>query len=412
MRKYPIPWQFFTAVWLSILLLQGCKGERSDASPNVYKVPLSDSCLFEPDHHYDVTYPDRPDPKQLIPLVIVIDPHGDGLTAMQKFRDALEDLPFVIAGSEKIRNNYENFEISLQNLYQDILEKYPVDPQRVFVAGFSGGARMALYYGLHNPANGIIMFGAGPGNLPSGYQSPRIYAVSGTRDFNFIEQYRPLFSGIRDHTAYVNDYFRGIHSWPPGRYIREAVVFSLRDETESFKEISNNLSLEFLQEYDSLRNAEDLFFAGKALEKAWYFSTESKQQKALLEKINAFASDEEWMACQREIETYFNQEVTIKAMYVEKLADPDLEWWTGELNSLFAKINNGSNPVETDYYYRLKGFLGIYLYSRITQLLRTNNSSGLMDRLMEIYEQVEPQSEDLVRFKVELSRLRGLKSNP
>jgi pimeloyl-ACP methyl ester carboxylesterase len=346
----------------------------------------------------------------MIPLVIVIDPHGDGLMALQKFRESLKDLPFVIAGSEKIRNNDEGFEASLQNLYQDIMEKYPVDPQKAFVAGFSGGARMALYYGLHYPVNGIIMFGAGPGNLPSGYQSPQIYAVSGTRDFNFIEQYRPLFSGIRNNSTYVNDYFRGIHSWPPERYIREAVVFSLREETEPFEEISNNLSVKFLEEYDSLRNAKDLFFAGKALEKAWYFSTESRKQKALLGKINSFAQDQEWITCQREMETYLKQEVTIKGMYAEKLADPDMEWWTGELNSLFSKMNNDCDPLETDYYYRLKGFLGIYLYSRINQLLLTKNSSDLIDRLLEIYERVEPQSEDLVRFKSELSRLRELKS--
>jgi predicted esterase len=387
-------------------------GERSGSSLTVYKDPLQDSCLFEPDHHYFVTLPDHLDSKQMIPLVMVIDPHGDGLTALQKFRDALKDLPFVIAGSGKIRNNDEDFDVSLENLYQDVLEKYPADPQRVIVAGFSGGARMALYYGLHHPVHGIIMFGAGPGNLPSGYQGSRIYAVSGTRDFNFMEQYHPLFSGIRDHPAYVNDYFRGIHSWPPERYIREAVVFSLCNETGSFREISEKLSGQFMEEFDSLSTAKDLFFAGKALEKAWYFSPGPKQQKELLGKINAFAQDQEWIASQKEMETYLKQEVTIKEMYAKNLADPDMEWWDNELNSLSTKIRNGTDPVETDYYYRLKGFLGIYLYTRINQLLRTRNSSELLDRLMDIYERVEPQSEDLDHFRSELSRLRELKSAP
>jgi hypothetical protein len=128
--------------------------------------------------------------------------------------------------------------------------------------------------------------------------------------------------------------------------------------------------------------------------------------------INSFSQEQDWIACRQELETYLKQEVTIKEMYARKLADPDMEWWDNELNSLLSKIRNGTDPVETDYYYRLKGFLGIYLYTRINQLLRTRNSSELLDRLMQIYERVEPQSEDLDHFRSELSRLRELKSAP
>ena len=54
----------------------------------------------------------------------------------------------------------------------------------------------------------------------------------------------------------------------------------------------------------------------------------------------------------------------------------------------------------------MKGFLGIYLYSRINALLQNGTTSDLMDRLMEIYEIVEPTSEDLQGFKETLLKLR------
>ena len=400
------------AILLGFSLARGCKTDHDGLITGGFTDPHLDSCLVEPDHQYYVALPDHYHSKQALPLVIIIDPHGDGLTALQKFRGTLEDLPLILIGSEKIKNNYEGFEASLRNLYQDVLGKYPVDPQNVIVAGFSGGARMALYYGLKNPVEGIIMFGAGPGQLPAGSQGKQLYAVSGTRDFNFVEQYHPLFSGIPNNTDYMNDYFRGIHAWPPERYIREAVVFCLRKEAEPYQHVSHVLYDEFLQEFDSLQNANDLFFAGKALEKAWYFAARSKQKNRLLGKIESFEHNVNWFTSQREIEEYLKAEERIKRLYAEKLADPDMVWWSGELDTLFMNIEGSGNPVETDYYYRLKGFLGIYLYSRLNQVLMAKDPTDLPERLLEIYERVEPQSEDLVRFKEELTRLRTLKDHP
>jgi pimeloyl-ACP methyl ester carboxylesterase len=400
------------AILLGLSLVHGCHANHGGISNGGFTVPGLDSCRVEPDHHYYISLPDHIQPGQALPLVIIIDPHGDGLTALQKFRGALEGLPLVLVGSAKLKNNYEGFEASLNYLNQDVLGKYPVDPQSVIVAGFSGGARMAFYYGLKNPVKGIIMFGAGPGQLPAGLQGKQLYAVSGTRDFNFVEQYRPLFSGIPNTTGYLNDYFRGIHAWPPERYIREAVVFCLKVDNEPFHHISHDLSGEFLDEFDSLRNANDQFFAGKALEKAWYFATRPVQQKQLLEKINKFEHQAAWFTCQKEFEAYLTKENRVKQMFAENLADPDMAWWNAELDTLFTKISTSGEPVETDYYYRLKGFLGIYLYSRLNQLLMGGNTTNLTDRLLEIYARVEPQSEDLVRFTSELSRLRESKSAP
>lgn len=396
------------ALMIGISVSNGCRSGGGATPAVVLTEPSPDSCQLEPDHRYYISLPKHIHSRQTLSLVIVIDPHGDGLTAMQKFRGALRGFPVIIAGSEKLRNNDDGFEASLKNLHLDLLKKYPADPERVIVAGFSGGARMALYYGLKNPVKGMIMFGAGPGQLPASLQGKQIYAVSGTRDFNFIEQYRPVFSEFRNSSDYVNDYFRGIHTWPPERYLREAVVFCLREDTEPFHSVSHDLSYEFLEESDSLLNTDDLLFAGKALEKAWYFATEPLQQKALLDRISAFENNKEWIATQKELETYLSTEQNTEKGYAEKLSDPNMQWWSGELDSLFARITESGDPVEKDYYYRLKGFLGIYLYSRINQVLRAKDSTSLPDRLLEIYERVEPQSEDLVSFKDELSRLRRL----
>jgi hypothetical protein len=253
---------------------------------------------------------------------------------------------------------------------------------------------------MKNPVHGIIMFGAGPGQLAGNSPGRQIYAVTGTRDFNFIEQYRPLFFEP-GNASYVSDYFTGTHEWPPERYLLEAVVYCLRDGPPAFPALSRELADEFLEESDSLQNAGDLLFAGKALEKAWYFSAGTRQQKNLSGKIDAFKSSPDWIACRQEIETCLRSETKIKRLYADRLADPDTAWWSNELSNLYNRINVSSGPVERDYYYRLKGFLGIYLYTQIKTLLQNGGPGDLIDRLIWIYAQVEPDSQDLVQFKAE-----------
>ena len=395
-----------SVLFFSIVLLVGCKTDKNQPITPHHRLSFQDSCKFEPDHHYFLSLPDHPDSEQKFPLVIAIDPHGDGQLAVQKFRDALKDLPVVVAGSGKLRNNYPGFELSLNNLKNDLLSKYPVDPNMVIVAGFSGGARMALYYGLKNQVYGIIMFGAGPGQIQGGFQEKQIYAVSGTRDFNFNEQYRPLFSDLEGRSGYVNDYFRGTHEWPPESNIRESVVYCLRSAKGPCQSLSNKLSKDFVEEADSLVAENDFLFAGKALEKAFYFAAGKKRQDMLSRRINDFEQNPGWIASQQKIENSLHMEARTKQLYAENLQNPDMDWWSGELSSLFTQIRIAKDPLEGDYYARMKGFLGIYLYSRINTLLQQGNASDLMDRMMEIYERVEPGSEDLGHFKVALSQLR------
>lgn len=396
------------SILLCALLISACKIHQGTADTVGFTDPVLDSCRLEVDHHYYISKPVQINPGQKFPVIIIIDPHGDGLSGVQKFREALEDLPVLIAASNKIRNNDADFDVSLENVYKDLLSKYPVDPARILMAGFSGGARMALYYGLNNPVLGIIMFGAGPDNAVTGIQHSQIYGVSGTRDFNFIEQYRPLFNSIGSDSRYMNDYFKGTHAWPPERYILESVVFCLRESSASFQALSRELSDRFLEESDSLQNEKDLFFAGKALEKAWYFAGESPQQNLISRKINTFRSNPGWLAYQENIESLLGSEVSLKQRYAQHLVDPDTTWWSMEISKLYTQINDSWDPAEKDYYFRLKGFLGIYLYSQINRLLREKPSVNLLERFIWIYEKVEPDSEDLELFKLALQKERQI----
>ncbi len=386
-------------ILMIVLLLPGCNPTRTSEQQVRYIEPALDSCRTEQDHHYFISVPENISDQQRLPLILVIDPHGDGRLAAEKFTEALTDIPAMIAGSEKIRNNYPDFESSLSHLEGDVLTKYGGDPNKVIIAGFSGGARMAYYYGMSHKVLGVIMFGAGPGRSITKIGNKRLYMASGTRDFNFMEQYIPPFAGLSDDPDYMADFFRGGHEWPPPENIYESVAYILKDEPDFPGRIPTRISEKMLVEYDSLLGSNDLFFAGKALEKALIFSPDDRHKARVSQMIDDFKTLHEWNHYSREFEGYLQKELRLKQAYVDKLADPDTNWWKKEIQSLNQNILSCSEPEKEDFLYRLKGFVGIILYSQINAVLQNDLHTAELDRLLVIYELAEPESPDLIKFK-------------
>lgn len=372
-----------------------------------YRDPVLDSCVNEPGHRYYISMPVNLDAGKKIPLIIAIDPHGDGLLAVRNFTGALKGIPAVIAGSERLKNNYDGFEQSITSLVGEVSAKYPVDPDRIIVAGFSGGARMAYYYGMNHKVYGIIMYGAGPGRLPQDFGQRRLYAVSGTKDFNFMEQYSPLFSGMNDKPDYVTDFFRGTHEWPPSTNIFESVAYVLRDGQGTEESVLENMADVFLSEYDSLSGANDLFFAGKALEKAWHFVPGTKSKERVSAKIDVFKKMPGFIDYQQKFESYLHKEIKLKQAYAGRMNDPDTAWWHQEIISLHNNISSCPDSMQADYYYRIKGFVGIIFFSQINDLLKKGVFNEQVRKLLYIYEQAEPGSPDLFYFKALVQHRTG-----
>lgn len=397
-------WQ---VILLSFALMSGCSGNRTILPEVSYTNPALDSCISETGHRYYISMPENIDSGRKIPLIIAIDPHGDGQLAVKKFAGSLPGIPAIIVGSEKLRNNYEGFEASITALRDGVQARYPVDPERFIIAGFSGGARIAYYFGMSHKVCGIIMYGAGPGKVPAGAMTKRLYAVSGTRDFNFMEQYVPLFSGMNGEIDYFTDYFRGTHEWPPSGNIYESVVYVLRDSPDTDKSVLKGMADRFLTEYDSLLKANDLFFAGKALEKAWHFVPGTKDKEKIAEKIDAFKKMSAFTEYQEKFESFLRREIKLKQAYAGRLSDPDTAWWYREISSLQNNLENCTDSMQADYFYRLKGFTGIILYSQINDLLRQGIINEQVRKLLVIYEQAEPVSSDLFYFKALVQHRTG-----
>jgi len=150
------------------------------------------------------------------PLIVCLDPHADGLLPLQLFKEAADREGYILAGSNTSRNGMPLNEsvTCCQTLIEDLKQRLNIDPGAIYLAGFSGGSRVAGAYALSKGGvSGIIACGAGT-QLQS--ESPFSYlGIAGNEDFNYAEMVQLDQAMENSRIVHHLLIFDGPHQWPP-----------------------------------------------------------------------------------------------------------------------------------------------------------------------------------------------------
>jgi dienelactone hydrolase len=380
----------------SFLILAACSGPPEAALKVVnYQDPIAEECIADPVNKYHILVPGNPDQWHKIPLVIVLDAHGDGKLAVEKFQPAVQFFPCIVAGSDLIKNNFPGYETSIIQMMSDIENKYPVDAQKIIIAGFSGGARMAYYFSLNHPVKAVLMCGAGPGK-----EKPAcpVYAISGMGDFNFAEQYQhPDIQSINDN-KFTSDYFYGTHEWPQPQQLSDGIVFLLRDDND-MENIRRKRSHDLMQLADSLDKTGDNLMAWKALEKAAKFSVDKSKRDKAVERAESLIKKGDFQQSINSLEADLKTEAGLNQEYAQRSLTENFNWWKKELTALNDDLETYKTGLKADHYLRIKGFIGILLYTRINKMIYGDARNPQLPNLLETYAFAEPENSQAWYFK-------------
>lgn len=185
-------------------------------------------CLHDAGQSYVLYLPTAYQPERRWPVMYCFDPGGRGATPVALFREGAEKYGYILVGSNNSKNG--PWEIILQAaraIWRDSHARLAVDDQRIYAAGFSGGARAACGLGkiLSIKLNGVIACGAG---LPEWLTAADLidvpwFGTTGLYDINYTEM-REL-AGRLDAQATPQrlKIFPGRHSWPPPELALAAV---------------------------------------------------------------------------------------------------------------------------------------------------------------------------------------------
>jgi predicted esterase len=201
--------------------------DEKDLQPGVIiaKVP-SES---QPEQTYALYLPSRYSREKRWPIIYAFDPGARGSVPVELMKDAAERYGYIVAGSNNSHNGAWKPEAdAAQAMFRDTHARLAIDNNRVYFAGFSGGARLASSLAQRcNCAAGVLLNGAGfsPSSPPVTNAAFAVFAAVGTFDFNYSEVVGldATLGSLR--YAHTLRRFDGPHQWAPATVMNEAFAW-------------------------------------------------------------------------------------------------------------------------------------------------------------------------------------------
>jgi predicted esterase len=191
--------------------------------PPAGKITDDVKCVAEPGQSYAVYVPSGYSPDRLWPVILTFDPAARGRMPVERYQAAAEAYGYIVAGSNQSRNgSWATSEAAIRAVSRDVAERFTVDDKRVYTAGMSGGARVALAIALSSPRiAGVVASSAGfPDSKPRKSASFPIFGTAGTEDFNYTEMRQMDRELTTPHRLRI---FEGGHVWLSSEVAMEAV---------------------------------------------------------------------------------------------------------------------------------------------------------------------------------------------
>lgn len=179
---------------------------------------------------YALFVPSRYAADRTWPILYCLDPGARGHAAVEHFAAAAEKAGFVVAGSNNSRNGpIEPSLTAIRLMVQDTHARLSIDDHRIYAAGLSGGARLALAWatGQNGGIAGVVASSAGFGSAVPKQIPFRIFMTTGVDDFNHDELYRLSRELARRDVPHRFVEFAGGHEWVPASLADEAFGFFL-----------------------------------------------------------------------------------------------------------------------------------------------------------------------------------------
>jgi len=380
---------------ISILMcgLFSCNG-TGEPHENVKAVEKTDSCKANLKNTYEVYIPERNSIDIKLPLLIIIDAHGSGQFALNKFKQGANRYPVILVASDYIKNGFVNYESAIQILIDDVRQKYPTG-KTTFMAGFSGGARMALGYALSHQPDGLILCGALANASQINALHCPVISISGMDDFNFVETAQYLF---QDKTIPKNlkiELTNASHNWPHSQMLANALGFlslSCRNEdvpspTKAELKIFNQRQEDRI---DSLKKQDD-FLKAELIARNMSTTAPFNSDKTFADTYQNLKRNPQYIHQLSKLKKTLNFEMKARQPYLNAFTTKDSLWWKNEIETINTKIKTEQDSFQVDMYRRIKAFWGIACYSLGNQAINSHNAE-MLNKIIPVYRMLEPEN--------------------
>ncbi len=171
-------------------------------------------CRLDASQRYALYLPSYFNLSRQWPVILAFDGSGRGRQGVERYRAAAERYGYVVAGSNNSHNGPWNVGLDAATaMAVDIKRRFPIDAKRMYTAGMSGGARVAIMVAQNSPDIAGV-FASSAGYSTTFHKSERfpLFGSAGTEDFNYREMRAVDRLMTSPHRVEV---FEGGHTWLP-----------------------------------------------------------------------------------------------------------------------------------------------------------------------------------------------------
>lgn len=359
------------------------------------------NCMDYPSISYRLYIPANYDTLKIFPVIFFADPHADGIFPLEKYKPLGDKYNYLFAGSDNSKNgNPIETNITFINaIMADVLSRFSIDNNRIFVSGFSGGSRVVSQLAVLNGAiAGVIAIGGGMADPLKTTASAFYYAgIAGNRDFNMNEMFLQHELFKRTGLKNVLIIYEGKHEWPPAAVFEKAVMAI---EFESMRNKKIPVNRQTIENYNAqtdieiqkLKKDNDLIVLSDRIDEAVSLlnglaeTSKLSAEKAELEKSEVFkAAAQSWLDLEA-------KERNMKEQYIQFLSEKDAGWWKAEARSLQSKTKSGSKKQRL-MFDRIVAYLGLSVFMRSDAAIKMGNIPDAK-KFVSIYEIIEPSNSE------------------
>jgi dienelactone hydrolase len=374
-------------------------------------------CKSDASQSYAMYLPKNYSLDKTYPVVFAFDAHGTGKLPVSMYKELAEKYGYILIGSNNSKNGTA-WEVSTniaQTLLSDAQNRLSINAQRIYLMGFSGGARVANGVAISNGAvSGVICVGAAaPAGNAANYRSNYTWlGIAGDEDFNSTEMRKYDLIDLAGHNIkHALITFDGKHEWCKQEVMDEAFWWlELCEMRKNIKSKNDSLvkqkiapvikqieiCMQKKQSYEAyLLVKKTINFYDGLTDLTYCFNTYKTLQKNA--DVDKAMKDEELM---------WAKEDELKNFYLKGFESGDLEKWKKEIVKLNDKIKTGRNKLEVNMNKRVLGYLSLVAYMQSTGALKQNQIPAA-DYFCKIYVLVDPTNNEAHYLTADVNAKEG-----
>ncbi|PKP18388.1 MAG: hypothetical protein CVU05_13625, partial [Bacteroidetes bacterium HGW-Bacteroidetes-21] len=344
-----------------------------------------------PDSPFSLYYPK--DSCENYPLLVILDPHAAGKQVVEKYQQLADKYDVILAASDKVQNGMipNQFLPLINSIINEVSSVLPVDTTKIYLLGFSGGARMAAVTAMsQDNIQGIITCGAGTPEIARITRNDFLYiGMAGYRDFNFSELFHSEKAINEQHKQAHFLYFDGAHEWPSDSTMEFAfaLISSQKADKESLSDLVMSSFKKNYKPHDEWRKYLDY----RAVQTLTQNVQGMKNEKEAM--VQYLKGSKSQMAL-REIEKNFESEYASMQELQQSLTSKDSVWWRKKISKLWL-AKDKVQKTSADYVdIRLLGYISISCYMYVTAALKEGDLNNAA-RFLDVYLLADPTNSEV-----------------